>query len=346
MDLSLDELSEAARDAVRAVCAGPAGTGGPARAREAEPLGHDPKLWADLCSIGLPGLGVEESLGGGGAGLPALVAAAQELGRILAPAPFAEHAVAARLLASVAPEHPDLPAVVAGELIATLAPRVRDGVAGVVPAGAIADLVIACDAGDLVVVRSPAPLQALANQGSFPLADRDLSEGTRTVAASGEAAAAAFQGAHQEWVILVAAWLAGLSAAALDLVVSWVKERHQFGGPIGAFQAIQHGLADLPGLIDGAGLLAAEAAWGLATGRRSLTGATGDQLAMMAIVFAADTARQVTSKAVQYHGGLGVAEEHDAQLYFRRARAYSLLTGAPRWQLRELGADLLAEKTR
>ena len=77
----------------------------------------------------------------------------------------------------------------------------------------------------------------------------------------------------------------------------------------------------------------------------AITGASGEQLALMALVFAADTARQVTGRVVQYHGGLGVAEEHDAQLYYRRARAYPLLTGAPRLQLRELGADLLAEGT-
>jgi alkylation response protein AidB-like acyl-CoA dehydrogenase len=343
VDLSLDEVSEAARDAVHAVCVGPSGLAGPLSARESEPLGHDSKLWAELCGIGLPGLGVAEALGGGGADLPALVASAQELGAILAPVPALEHVVAARLLASVAPGHPDLGAVVSGELIATLAPRVRDGIALVVPSGAVADVVIALEAGDLIAVRSAAPMRALPNQADLPVADRDLRTGSRTVLLSGDAARAAFEAAHREWLTLVAAWLAGLSQAALNLGLRWVKERHQFGVPIGSFQAIQHGLADFPGLIDGAGLLAAEAAWSLTTGTPSVTGATGEQLALMAIVFAADTARQVTAKVVQYHGGLGVAEEHDAQLYFRRARAYPLLTGAPRLHLRELGADLLAE---
>ncbi|MCW2548419.1 MAG: acyl-CoA dehydrogenase protein [Mycobacterium sp.] len=343
MDLSLDEVSEAARDAVRAVCAGSSGVASPIRARESEPFGHDPKLWAELCSIGLPGLGVAETLGGGGADLPALVAVAQELGAVLAPVPALEHLVAARLLSAVAPEHPDLAAVVSGELITTVAPRVRDGVALVVPSGALADVVLALDAGELIAVRSNPPMRSLANQGNLPVADRDLATGARTLLLSGDAAREAFDAAHREWLTLVAAWLAGLAGAALQLALRWVKERQQFGVPIGSFQGIQHGLADFPGLIDGASLLAAEAAWSLTTGRRSVTGASGEQLALMAIVFAADTARQVTSRVVQYHGGLGVAEEHDAQLYFRRARAYPLLTGVPRLQLRELGADLVAE---
>jgi alkylation response protein AidB-like acyl-CoA dehydrogenase len=186
-------------------------------------------------------------------------------------------------------------------------------------------------------------MQSLPNQGNLPVADRDLTSGVRSVLLTGPEARDAFEAADREWLTLVAGWLAGASAAALDLVTRWVKERHQFGVPIGSFQGVQHGLADLPGLIDGAGLLASEAAWALVTGKRSITGADGAQLALMAIVFAADTARLVTARAVQYHGGLGVAEEHDAQLYYRRARAYPLLTGAPRLQLRELGAELLAE---
>jgi len=343
VDLSLDESAEAARDAVRAVCAGPSGVAGPQKARESEPFGHDPKLWAELCGIGLPGLGVSEELGGGGAQLLALVAAARELGTIMAPVPALEHLVAARLLAAADSGYPDLAAVVSGELIATVASRVRQGVALVVPSGAVADVVIAVDGDDLIAVRSQPPMRSLANQANLPVADRDLAAGTRTVLLAGDAGRQAFEAAHREWLILVAAWLTGLADAALALGVRWVKERHQFGVPIGSFQGLQHGLADFPGPIDGAGLLAAEAAWSLTTGKPSVTGATGSQLAVMAIVFAADTARQVTTKVVQYHGGLGVAQEHDAQLYFRRARAYPLLTGAPRHQLRELGADLLAE---
>jgi alkylation response protein AidB-like acyl-CoA dehydrogenase len=345
VDLLLDEVAEAARGAVRAVCLGPSGIASPLRAREAEPLGYDQKFWTELCAVGLSGLGVAESLGGGGADLLALVAAAQELGGVLAPVPALEHAVAARLLAAVAPEHPDLSAVIAGDLIATVAPRMRDGVALVVPAGAVADIVIAFDSGELIAVRQAPPMRSLANQANLPVADRDLRSGVRSVLLCGDAGRQALDGAHREWLTLVAGWLAGLSKAALELALRWVKERHQFGKPIGSFQAIQHGLADLAGPIDGAGLLASEAAWSLDGGGASLTGASGEQLALMAIVFAADTARQVTSRVVQYHGGLGIAEEHDAQLYFRRARGYPLLTGSPRLQLRELGTDLLAEGT-
>jgi 3-oxochol-4-en-24-oyl-CoA dehydrogenase len=343
MDLSLDEMSQAALAAVQAVCFAQEPPGRPSWAREAEPLGHDPKLWAELCAIGLPGLAVSEEYGGGGADLLALTAVAQELGSVLAPVPFLEHAAAIRLLAAVAPGHPGLAALVEGERIVTLAPQVRGGLASMVPSGAVADVVIGCDGEELVAVRSEPPRVAIRNQGSLPIADRELRSGDRVVLASGPAALAAFEGAHLEWLTLVAAWLAGLAAAALDIATAWVKERQQFGVPIGSFQAVAHGLADLPGLVDGATLLAREAAWSLTTGLRSTTGANGADLAVMAVLFSGDTAREATAKLVQYHGGLGVAEEHDAQLFFRRARAYALLTGAPRTHLRALGAALLTE---
>jgi alkylation response protein AidB-like acyl-CoA dehydrogenase len=344
MDLSMDETSAAARDLVRTVLSRqPGGTGGSgaAAAREAEPLGHDPKLWGELCAAGLPGIAVDDRHGGGGADLLALVVAAGELGTVLAPVPWAEHTVAARLLAAAAPGHPDLAAVVAGELIATLAPRVRGDLAGLVPAGAVAGLVLAVDRDELVAVHGPPPGAVRPNQGDVPVADRDLAAGTRTVLTAGPAAHTAFARAYREWLTVVAGWLAGLAEGALELVTGWVKERYQFGVPIGSFQAVQHGLADLPGLVDGAALLAREAAWSLDTGHRSETGAHGDELALMALLFAADAARQVSARLVQYHGGLGVAVEHDAQLYFRRARAYPLLADAPRHLLRELGAGLL-----
>jgi 3-oxochol-4-en-24-oyl-CoA dehydrogenase len=341
MDLSLDEMAQAAVAAVQAVCVSQTPPGRPSWARDAEPLGHDPKLWTELCSIGLPGLAVPEESGGGGADLLAVAAVAQELGAILAPVPFNEHAVAVALLAALHPGHGDLEAAAAGDLIATIAPRVTDGQALVVPAGAIADLVIGLDGDELVVVRSEPPREALPNQGNLPIADRDLRSGDRVVLATGLAAHDAAQTAMSEWMTVLAAWLAGLSASSLDIANRWVKERQQFGVAIGSFQAVQHGLADLPGPIDGATLLAREAAWSLATGHRSVTGANGHQLAVMALRFAADTAHEATARLVQYHGGLGVAEEHDAQLFYRRARAYPLLAGSPRSQLRQLGSSVI-----
>ena len=62
------------------------------------------------------------------------------------------------------------------------------------------------------------------------------------------------------WRCLTAAVQVGIGAASLDIGVEYVKTRHQFGVPIGSFQAVQHRLADVAVAVDGARLLAYEAA--------------------------------------------------------------------------------------
>jgi alkylation response protein AidB-like acyl-CoA dehydrogenase len=310
--------------------------------RASEPLGFDPAIWEKLVQAGIPGMGAPAESGGGGADLSVLVPAAEALGQVLTPAPVIEHLVASRLLATLAPDHPDLTDVVAGSTLAAFAPRAaQTGVAFLVPGGAVAGLVVALDGDELVAVTGPPPAEYPLTFASAPLADRDLTGSSRVVLATGPEARAAHARATDEWRVLVAASLVGLSTGALDLAVAYVKERHQFGVPIGSFQAIQHGLADYPGQIDGARLLVHEAAWCLTAGQLTATGATGPEMASMAFLFVGDVARATTASCVQYHGGMGYAEEGDAQLFFRRARGWPLVLGDPDEELSQLADSLL-----
>ena len=339
MDLTLDADQESTRELLRRLLAQEVPS---SVVREAEPLGHSPALWATLAGAGIPGMGMAAELGGGGAGLPMLVVAALEAGRVMAPVPLVEHLVATRVIAALDPGHPALADLVAGAAIAAFAPvAVTAGRAALVPGGAVADVVVALDDADLVACHGAAPGAATRNHASAPLAGRDLRPMDRRLLASGPAGAATFADAGAEWRVLTAATLAGLAAAALDLAVAYVKERHQFGVPIGSFQGIQHGLADLPGPVAGAELLTHEAAWALATSSAAPTGARGAELAVMAFVFASGVARATTAAAVQYHGGYGVAEEYDAQLLYRRARGWSLVAGDPSDDLDRLGGLLV-----
>ena len=137
------------------------------------------------------------------------------------------------------------------------------------------------------------------------------------------------------WKVLTAASLVGIASMALELAVGYVKERHQFGVPIGSFQAVQHGLADLPGSIDGARLLTHEAAAAVDRGGVGSCDIAYNQfddplaLASMAFLFAADVAAHVTDRSLHFHGGYGFAEEYDIQLYYRRARGWALILGEP-----------------
>ncbi len=110
--------------------------------------------------------------------------------------------------------------------------------------------------------------------------------------------------------------------------------REQFGVPIGSFQAVQHGLADLPVLIDGGRLLAHKAAWAIDGGTdlldwRRLDITDGTALAAMAFVFCSEAAGTATDRSLHYHGGYGFAEEYDIQLYYRRARGWALVLSDP-----------------
>jgi alkylation response protein AidB-like acyl-CoA dehydrogenase len=308
----------------------------PSLARSAEPLGFDRSLWEALGQLGAPGMGAPAEAGGGGAGLAELVVAAERLGRSIAPVPLVEHLVASRV-------HPD-PDVVVGDAVAAVAlrPAGSDGSWSLVPGGAVADVVVGVDGDDLVAVESTPPMAAPRNHACAPLADRSAREGRRLVV--GEAAAMAR--VLDEWRVLTAAALVGIAAQALDLGVAYVTERHQFGRPIGSFQAVQHGLADLPGSIDGARLLAHQAAWtadGGGTGALDVDRndiAEPAVLAAMAFLFSADVAALATDRSLHFHGGYGFAEEYDIQLYHRRARGWALVLGDPAREARRL-ADLL-----
>jgi alkylation response protein AidB-like acyl-CoA dehydrogenase len=297
----------------------------PSVARAAEPLGFDPALWERLVETGAPGMGVE------GATMGDLVVAAEQLGRAIAPVPLVEHLVASRA-------HP-ADDVVAGSTIATVSLRPAvDGVWRLVPAGAVAGVVVGVDGDELVAVRNEAPGSGPRNHGAMPLADRSTA-GDRVVLGP----ASQFDVVRAEWQVLTAAALVGVSAGGLDLAVDYSKSRIQFGVPIGSFQAVQHMLAEQVGCIDGARLLTHKAAWAEGPGPVD-TGdnAVEDQctLASMAFVFAAEVATQATDRALHVHGGYGFSEEYDIQLYYRRARGWSLVLDDPAAESRRL-ADLL-----
>ena len=107
----------------------------------------------------------------------------------------------------------------------------------------------------------------------------------------------------------------GLAKRALEIGVAYAKERIQFGVPIGTFQAVQHGFADAGTRVEGAHLLAQRAVWALDTDQSDAS-----RLAGMALLFAAESARFATDRALQYHGGYGFSEEYDIQLYHRMPR--------------------------
>ncbi|MFI0350081.1 acyl-CoA dehydrogenase family protein [Actinomadura sp. 9N407] len=299
----------------------------PSRVRAAEPLGFDPGLWETVRSAGAVAMAVGEADGGWGAGPLDLALIAEVQGRFIAPVPIVEAQVAARLLARLGTPRASaaLAAAVAGERTVTLGVHpAREGVARLVPAGAVADDVLVMDGSRLLLVASGGNGVQVENLGSLPLADVSLGSGAE-VLADGPDAEAAYEGALDEFLLLTAAAQVGIAARAIEIGVGYVTERRAFGVPIGSFQSIAHALADSAAAVDGARLLTYEAAWARTEDPERFA-----ELAAMAFAFATETARDATYRSLHFHGGYGFTDEYDIQLYYRRARAWAAVYLEPR----------------
>jgi alkylation response protein AidB-like acyl-CoA dehydrogenase len=296
--------------------------------RASEPAGFDLELWTAFSNLAGPAIGVPEDQGGGGASLLDLELISEQVGTFLAPVPFIEGAVAARTLALVGDRGRSKLNVLITEpaTVSTLAlhPAVQ-GTAQLVPSGAIASIVIAMDGDDLVVVGGRPDERNRNNLGSSPLADRALRGSDRSVLSQGVMACRAYEQAQDEWRVLMSGALVGVGEAALALGVEYAKNRHQFGVPIGSFQSIARDLADVATAVDGARLLAREAAWAQAEEDQDFC-----SLASMAFLFATRAARRASNVALHVHGGYGFTLEYDIQLYYRRAQSWPLALGDPR----------------
>lgn len=316
----------------------------PKRVRDAEPLGFDKTLWDKLVELGVITLAVPETLGGGGGRMLDLAIVAQQAGRRLAPVPLAEAASAVSVLAAAGAA--DLVSDVVNGALPTLALHPAcDGVYRLVPAGAVADIVVARHGTDLVALRrhdqpAGARVEPVPNFGSSPIADIRIDDLAQPpiVLASGQQAAALHAEGCAQWKLLMAATLDGLRAAALQMTVDYVKARKAFGVPLGTFQAIQHRLADVSAAGEGGRLLLYQAAWA-----RDQALPTAADLASMAFLFLSEIAFKTCAEGMQFHGGYGYTLEYDIQLFFRRAKAWPLAVADPHRGLQHLAVRLCPE---
>ncbi len=293
------------------------------RVRAAEPVGFDSRLWKALLETGAVQMAVGEAAGGWGASELELALIAEQYGRALASAPVIETQVAARLLARSGDAGAGLLAeAMTGDKLVSFAPRVaRERVLGLVPAGAVADTVVALLGERLVAVPLRENRRLVQNLGSLPLADITV-EDEVAVLAEGDAARRMFSDALDLWLALSASALAGAAKKAVELGVEYAKQRQAFGTPIGSFQAVSHPLADSATAADGALLLALEAACAFVDEPERVT-----ELAAMAFAFAYETARDATQRSLHIHGGYGFSMEGDIQLYYRRVRGWAMVYG-------------------
>ncbi|MEO5874653.1 MAG: acyl-CoA dehydrogenase family protein [Streptosporangiaceae bacterium] len=319
--------------------------------------GHDPAVWAQMAGqLGLQGLAIPEEYGGSGFGFPELAVVLEEMGRVLLCSPYLASAVlAAQALLATDDEQAKadlLPGIAEGTTIGTLAFAeadgawdgsdvrtaaradgsgwILDGVKHYVLDGHLASLL-------LVVARTDAGLSLFAVSGDAPGVDRQLLPtldqtrklarvsltGARGRLIGGEGTAGAVLGRAVDLATVGrAAEQLGGAQRLLEMNLDYAKVRYQFGRPIGSFQAIKHKCADLLLLIESSRSAAMYAA-------RSTDSPDLSVAAALARSYVSDAYFQVAGETIQIHGGIGFTWEHDAHLFFKRAKSSQLLFGTP-----------------
>ncbi len=325
----------------------------------AHPTAHDQDFWKKIVGLGWPALLIPEQYGGQGGTFLDMTVVIEEAGKALIPGPFFTEALLAVPLTveggSEELKNNILPRMAKGEFIGTLAlaeasgrfdaggiemkaqkkgseyvitgeklfvpdAHVANGMAVAVRTGSgpnpeegVTILLVATDAKGVTITQlktvdmtrrlchvkfdnvtvAAANILGKQNQG-WPILRRTLDIATAALSAE----------------------MVGTAQKALDMSVEYAKTRVQFGKPIGSFQAVKHKCVDMMVAVENARSLTYYACW--TVNERVPEASTA---VPMAKAYASDMAKNVTSEAIQVHGGIGFTWEHDMHLYHRRALA-------------------------
>ena len=325
----------------------------------------DLSLWRTLAEeVGVAGLLVAEELGGAGAQVADAAAVFEETGRALSPVPlFSTVGLASAILLGCAGE-PEarrlLQKIAEGAVVATAAFHEVDtgwflpptsttatetdglwhvnGAKGFVVDAAAADIVLVTastphGAGLFAVEAHAAGLQTRMLDSLDlvrPLGTVEFAATPATLMATGEAASAAVASGLDLAVTLLSAELVGAGQQCLDQAVAYVKQRVQFDRKIGSFQAIKHTLVDVLLELEMARSAADAAAAAAEKWLRNPDPGTATALAIAASVsksVCADAFMHIAEETLHVFGGIGFTWEHDAHLYYRRAKFGELYLG-------------------
>lgn len=313
--------------------------------------GLDRETWQAFCTeLGLGGIAIDEAFGGSGLGMVEFAIVAEAAGAHVAAIPVLGLATAAQAIAAGASDEQKaswLPRVAAGEVLVAAATDAQivcaegrlTGRAAYVPHGAVAELLLLASSEGAWLVPTAAPgvrVTALTTMDQTrPLAQVVLDGAVGEPLPEPVAAVAALEAGG--WLCLSAEALGG-AQAALDRTVAYSRERVQFGRPVGSFQAYKHRLADMMIEIEQARSAVYWAACAIDE---------SDPEARLALhaakSFCADTYRMCAGNMIQLHGGIGFTWEHDAHLFFKRARSIGSMMGDSDWHREQIAALIIGE---
>ena len=313
--------------------------------------GIDHALWASFCGdLGLSGVALPEAYGGAGLGMVEFCSIAEAAGAQVAAVPLLGLAKAGQAIAaggSSAQRAQWLPPLILGDAIAASAASLDlqaqdDRLTGTferVPHAASANLFVAASATGAWLVEPKSPGVTIK-----PHVTMDQTRPLATVTLSGvpgdplpDSTTAIAAARAVGWLCLAAEALGG-AQVALDRTVCYARERVQFGRPIGSFQAYKHRLADMMVAIEQARSAVYWAA--CAYDEAAPDGALALHAAKS---FCADTFFKCAGDMIQLHGGIGFTWDHDAHLFFKRARSIQTMLGNGAWHREQVAAMVLGQ---
>jgi alkylation response protein AidB-like acyl-CoA dehydrogenase len=354
LDFGFSEEQEMLRDAAKRFLADNCSTKF-VRQMMVDSTAHDPGFWAKLVGQGWPGLLIPEEYGGANGTFLDLTVIVEEMGKALIPGPFFAAATLGAPVfiegASDALKKEFLPKMAQGKFIATLALAEGTGrfdAGGIelkaakkgssytltgekffVPDAHVADaIVVAARTGGggedgITLLCVPAKEKGVT---VTQLKTVDMTRRMCHVKFDNVQADVVIGKENGGWTTLrrvldiataaLSVEMVGTAQKALDIAVDYAKTRVQFGKPIGSFQAVKHKCVDMMVAVENSRSLTYYACW--TVDERVADAATA---VPMAKAYASDMAKNVTSEAIQVHGGIGFTWEHDMHLYHRRALA-------------------------
>ena len=325
MYFALDDQQQAMADAVSAYVTNRFNLDAVRRTMaDTEGDGIPTDLWAAMSEQGWFAALVPEAFGGLGLGMIEAQLIGRAFGAGLLPGPWRSTVLvgeALRLAGSDELQEEWLEPIASGEKRGAIGLDL--GLAGSVEYAAAADLMVLVDADGLRLVEagaSGASITPLAQYDATVRLDRVTLD--RGAIPPVPCSRPMIDELRRRAAVLAAAELVGIAREALRRTVQYAIERVQFGAPIGSFQAIKHGLADLhvgTTMAEHAVLYAAHA----------LDAESGEAALVSAIAKAkaSDVAKAVTAAMIQYHGGIGFTWEGDAHLFYKRAKRLAALHG-------------------
>ncbi len=330
------------------------------RDMEEDDRGFTADMWQKIAQVGWLGLIVPEEHGGTGQNLVDLGILLEEVGHGVMPGPFFNTAlvtVAILDAGSDAQKAEYLPRIAAGDLIATAAilePYSRLDANGInLEASASGDgytlngtkmfvenahaadyLLVAARTGGsgedgitLLLVDAQSDgvsvdkLKTIATDNQCEVTFNNVSVPAANVLGEAGNGWSDLRLLLQKGAALRCCQMVGALQEVLDMTVEYVKNRVQFGRPIGSFQAIQHYCANMATDVDGSRFITYQAIWRLGEGLPS------DLEVSSAKAWVSDSAQRVAATAHQCHGAIGFTQEHDLQLFTRRLKAWEVSFG-------------------